>query len=142
MIVSTGTGSSGWLYGAKRITNFKVHNILNHLKTDAFEKENIQLFKKFQDASDTTQLEEEIANQISSVTHFEPEKDQLYYFVREPFSSTLQNEGFASDIELFSELVDGQICIDGGLQFPVEFGDRVHIDSKPEYKLKCIKFII
>jgi len=34
MIVSTGSGSSGWLYGAKRVTSFNVKAIMKELKTD------------------------------------------------------------------------------------------------------------
>ena len=32
IIVSTGTGSSGWLYGAKRITAVNVEDIIEELK--------------------------------------------------------------------------------------------------------------
>jgi NAD kinase len=31
IIISTGTGSSGWLYGAKRITGKRVHEICNEV---------------------------------------------------------------------------------------------------------------
>ena len=32
IIVAAGTGSSGWLYGAKRMTSFNVHDIIRELK--------------------------------------------------------------------------------------------------------------
>ena len=32
IIISTGTGSSGWLYGAKRITAVSVEDIIEELK--------------------------------------------------------------------------------------------------------------
>lgn len=32
IIISTGTGSSGWLYSAKRITSYNVRNIIKELK--------------------------------------------------------------------------------------------------------------
>ena len=35
IIVSTGTGSSGWLYGAKRMTSYNVRDIVNELKAQA-----------------------------------------------------------------------------------------------------------
>ena len=39
MIISTGTGSSGWLLSARRITATDVRTILNHLGQD----ENLEL---------------------------------------------------------------------------------------------------
>jgi len=43
---------------------------------------------------------------------------------------------------LESELSDGQLCIDGHMKFHIGYGDKVYIDLKPEYRLKCIKFIM
>jgi hypothetical protein len=33
ILISTGTGSSGWLYGAKRMTNREVRNVIEEIKT-------------------------------------------------------------------------------------------------------------
>jgi hypothetical protein len=52
------------------------------------------------------------------------------------------NEGFTDEMTIDSELTDGQVCIDGSLKYKVGFGDKLKIDVKPEYKLKCMKFIM
>lgn len=42
VIVSTGTGSSGWLYGAKRVTNTNVKDIAREL-LELLKKENCEI---------------------------------------------------------------------------------------------------
>lgn len=44
---------------------------------------------------------------MSKETHFSPESKKMYYYVREAYTGTEQNEGFASTIKLTSELSDG-----------------------------------
>jgi hypothetical protein len=44
MIISTGTGSSGWLYGAKRMTSYNVHDIILELKE--YVKDNAEALEK------------------------------------------------------------------------------------------------
>lgn len=85
-------------------------------------------------------LDDELANQISSETHFQAEKESMYYFVREPKIEESFNEGYAEKLVIESELGDGQVCVDGHLKFEVAYGDRIKIDVKPEYRLKCMKF--
>jgi len=89
-------------------------------------------------------LEEELASQISSETHFGSEVKSMYYYVREPNKGASGNptEGYAKKMVLESELNEGQICIDGHLKYDVNYGDHVSIDSMPEHRLKCIKFIM
>ena len=104
IIASTGTGSSGWLYGAKRMTSFNVHDIIETLKTESqSSQENME---RINQSSETLYLEDELANQISSETHFKADCDKIYYYVREPNEST-NNEGFCTKLELESELNDG-----------------------------------
>jgi len=66
----------------------------------------------------------------------------MYYYVREPKIESQFNEGFAERLHLDSELIDGQLCVDGHLKYDVGYGDKVVIDMKPEYRLKCMKFIM
>ena len=66
----------------------------------------------------------------------------MYYYVREPFKDSEQTEGFAKEVILESLLTNGQICIDGAWNFDMTVGDWCKIDIKPEYQLKCIKFIV
>ena len=78
---------------------------------------------------------------MSSDTHFEPELKKMYYYVREPYTGTQFSEGFAQHIKLHSELCDGQICIDGSNKYHMTHGDTCEVDTKPEYRLKCFKFV-
>lgn len=41
IILSTGTGSSGWLYGAKRLTNTNVTDIAHKLQ-EQFSRQNVE----------------------------------------------------------------------------------------------------
>lgn len=36
-------------------------------------------------------------------------------------------------MEIESELIDGQICIDGHLKYDLAYGDKINIDIQPEY---------
>ena len=66
----------------------------------------------------------------------------MYYYVREPGKNGASNEGFAEEILLDSEIHNGRICIDGAIYHDIGFGDKIKADVKPEYALKCIKFIM
>ena len=57
----------------------------------------------------------------------------MYYYVREPFAGLHQNEGFASKLKLTSELMDGQVCIDGQVKHDINWGSVLDLDIKPEY---------
>jgi NAD+ kinase len=71
MIISTGTGSSGWLFSARRITQSDVRTILNQLGN-----------------SDNQELvEEHFAKTVSMQTLFPPEDERFYYFVREGYAT-------------------------------------------------------
>lgn len=77
---------------------------------------------------------------MSSDTHFDPDMQQMFYFVREHFQNTPFKEGFASNIKLLLEFTDGQICVDGSNKYNVSHCDTCELDIKPEYRLKCFKF--
>lgn len=71
----------------------------------------------------------------------------MYYFVREVQSKdylyySMHSEGFCKDLELQSEFLDGRVYIDGYFTHDIGVGDVFHVDSKPEYRLKCIKFLL
>ena len=87
-------------------------------------------------------LDDELANQMSSETHFSAETDKMYYFVREPQHESSTNEGFSTELVVESEFGDGYVCIDGSIKYDIAYGDKVTIDVKPEYRLKCMKFIM
>ena len=51
-------------------------------------------------------------------------------------------EGYARFIKFYSELIEGRIYIDGYYTQDMGIGDEFTIDTKPEYKLKCIRFLV
>ena len=138
ILVSTGTGSSGWLYGAKRVT---VNNVLDIAKElyaleDKENTENVEILQQLIKG----QTADKMADIMSRDTHFSAEAQNMYYFVREPYCDTHKSEGFAKHILLTSEMTDGLICIDGQTKFDLEYGETCEIDFLPEHQLKCIKF--
>lgn len=139
IIVSTGTGSSGWLYGAKRVTAKTLSAVTKQLSgvLDLNPEKAEQLGSKGADMA----LMEELANQMSKQTHFSSESGKMYYYVREPNQHSNRSEGFAQKIILNSELLQGEICADGQAKCEVKFGDLCTIEHKSEYALKCVKFI-
>jgi hypothetical protein len=51
-------------------------------------------------------------------------------------------EGFASHLQYMSELIEGRVYIDGYYRKDIGLGDTFTVDSKPEYRLKCVRFLI
>ena len=143
VIVSTGTGSSGWLYGARRVTTKNISEISKALleKEDQSEPLEEHVKEQLLHALDDPEYTESVAQAMSSDTHFEPELKNMYYYVREPYTGTQFSEGFAQHMKLHSELCDGQICIDGSNKYHMTHGDTCEVDIKPEYRLKCFKFV-
>ena len=79
---------------------------------------------------------------MSKETHFSPESEKIYFYVREPQKYSTNSQGFADKLEVTSELLNGEITIDGQIKCELNYGDKCTIDLKPEYSLKCIKFIV
>ena len=67
LIISTGTGSTGWLYSAKRFTAIDVERALRCLGAHG----------------EPDQVASYIAQSLSDKTIFQPETQSFYYFVRE-----------------------------------------------------------
>ena len=132
MIISTGTGSSGWLFSARRITQSDVRTILNQLGN----QENQEL------------VEDHFAKTVSQETLFPADEKRFYYFVREGYATNNSDgykrhkEGFANEMQYLSELIEGRVYIDGYYRRDIGLGDTFIVDSRPEYRLKCIKFLL
>ena len=61
-------------------------------------------------------------------------KDPTYY--------SRHTEGFAKELEFYSELVEGKVYIDGYYTKNLYMGDKFVVDTRPEYRLKCIRFLL
>jgi hypothetical protein len=128
MIISTGTGSTGWLFSAKRFTETEVQNTLEGLG--------------FCEPVEAIKL---MADQLSENTKFSPSLPQLFYYIREPI---LQQDfeahwqGFGTNVEFLSELLDGRVSIDGLSSVDVGLGDSFTVRCDKNQALKTIKFIL
>lgn len=147
IILSTGTGSSGWLYGAKRMTNQEVRAILNEIQRSEKEpgEQQIELAQSVSKIKELAQsggfIEDELANQVSSETHFHPSKESMYFYVREPRFDSQFREGFAEEVVIESELENAKLCVDGSVHEDINYGDVIINTVRPEYRLKCMKFL-
>lgn len=68
LIISSGTGSTGWLHSAKRFTE---HDVMHALERMGASGEPAEVIKATSD-------------ELSLTTCFEPDREELYYLVREP----------------------------------------------------------
>ncbi len=71
----------------------------------------------------------------------------MYFFVREGYLKDATNfnkhrEGYARHIKYLSELIEGRVYIDGHYTKDIGLGDIFEVDTKPEYRLKCIRFLL
>jgi hypothetical protein len=98
LIVSTGTGSTGWLYAARQITAQQLADIQATLGT-------------LSHADDT--VNEGLAREISDETVFDRGADKMYFCVREGFSMTRAGEGFCQKMVVTSEMLNGEAIVDG-----------------------------
>lgn len=129
LIISSGTGSTGWLHSAKRFTE---HDVMHALERMGCAGEPAEVIKK-------------TADELSLGTCFDPDRNELYYLVREPAIKPDyegQWEGFCKKLEFMSELNDGRVSIDGLSSIDLALGDQFTVSCKPEYALKWIKFIL
>ena len=65
--------------------------------------------------------------------------DKLYFFVREGFSKTTLSEGFVERCTITSEMLNGEVIVDGWLRFDLSIGDQFDLQVGEEYALTGIK---
>jgi len=122
LIISTGTGSTGWLYSVRQITPYQLEAIQNILGSMG-------------DAS--LELNEPLAEELSKETIFRRDRDEMYYCVREGFSFTTgASEGFAKQMTIKSEMIDGQAVVDGWFRTDLSLGDSFSLTADPKYALR------
>lgn len=104
IIVSTGTGSTGWLYSAKQVTP----EVVAHYRVMNGEDKS-QTMYPFK----SSDIDKKIAKEISDHTIFPYDHNQMYYFVREGFQETIISEGFCNQLEFTGEMLGGEVKLDG-----------------------------
>lgn len=70
---------------------------------------------------------------------FRKDDERMYFFVREGFSMTRQSEGFCKKIKVTSEMLNGEVIIDGWHQTDLSIGDQFTLVSDPKYQLRAMK---
>lgn len=105
ILVSTGTGSTGWLYSAKQVTP----EMIAHYRVMLGKEKNESAMFPYKASND----DEIIAKEISDQTIFARDDHQMYYFVREGYQETIISEGFCKNLEFTSEMLNGEVKLDG-----------------------------
>lgn len=57
-------------------------------------------------------------------------------------SFSRHSEGYARQIKYMSELIEGRVYIDGYYTKDIGLGDVFEVDTHPDYRLKCIRFLL
>jgi len=87
-------------------------------------------------------LDYKIAKKISENTKFPSDSPKMYYYVREGFQETHISEGFCKKFHLTSEMLGGQVKLDGHITMDISMGDRFSLEVDPKYHLRCMKLIL
>lgn len=129
IIISTGTGSTGWLYSAKRFTEINVERAL--AKLGAY--------------NEPQEVYQNIAVALSEQTVFKPGNPDMYFMVREPItggSFEPEGLGYAKKVEFLSELIDGRVNIDGMKSIDISLGDIFSVTCDAKNALRGVRFIV
>ena len=84
-------------------------------------------------------INSKLAEEISAETIFAADEDKLYFFVREGFSNTRLSEGFVEKVKVTSEMLNGEVIVDGWLKFDLSIGDSFEMETGADYALTGIK---
>lgn len=84
----------------------------------------------------------QICTEINKKTIFTSSSENMFYLVREGFQETAISEGFAKEIMFTSEMLRGEVKLDGQTTLDIGMGDRFKLTVDPNYALKCMKFIM
>ncbi|CDW71739.1 nad kinase domain-containing protein 1-like [Stylonychia lemnae] len=130
IIISTGTGSSGWLFSARKINPEDIRAV--------------QLLYGCEEVSES--VNRNLASLINSTYVFPYDSDQLYYYVREGYvrhdnSFSWRSEGFCKEIKIVNEIIEGRILIDGYYNYSLEIGEQFKIKTAPDRSLRCLRFL-
>jgi hypothetical protein len=116
LLVSTGTGSSAWLYAARQLNGSKISQIMEKLGAE------------WQSGSKN----ETTARKLSEQTLFPRTDKKMFFFVREGFSLTQMTEGFCKELTVTSEMLNGEIILDGWSAHDLSLGDKFTLVAADE----------
>jgi hypothetical protein len=116
VIVATGTGSNSWLYNARQMNGYKIQRILDKLGS----------------SYQSSRFCSKLARNLSVDTQFDPTEHKMFFFIREGFSLTQMTEGFCWSLKIESEMLDGQVVVDGWKTLDFNLGDKLLMDASDE----------
>ena len=80
-----------------------------------------------------------LSQELSDQTIFPRDDERMYFYVREGFSLTRQSEGFCKKIKVTSEMLNGEVIIDGWYQTDLSIGDTFTLTQSPKHSLRAMK---
>ena len=104
------------MYAAKATSPHTVAHFRSLIGLDEKQKETAMFNWQNEVANDnfaTTELDRLVAKRISDKTLFPVDRDKMYYFVREGFQETRISAGFCQQLVLTSDMLRGEVNIDG-----------------------------
>lgn len=138
ILICTGTGSSAWMANASKIDTDIVRQVLNMTRSiDSKSAKCIDLI------DDTTM--DQIADALSTKTHFDIGSSEIQYFVREVVSNGLRppcknKRGLHKSVTIRSRGWDPTMTLDGIHTYPLPAGQRAHFDTDPSIALRTLTF--
>ena len=123
LIVSTGTGSTGWLHAARQLTVQQLEDVQKLIGSLGVDPE----------------TNDKLAEELSNETNFPRDDPRMYFYVREGFSLTRASEGFCKNMKITSEMLNGKVVIDAWYHRDLSIGDKFTLTSSKDYMLRCMQ---
>ena len=123
LIISTGTGSTGWLHAARQLTVQQLEDVQKLIGSLSVDNE----------------TNDRLAEELSKETNFARDDPRMYFYVREGFSLTRMSEGFCKSMLITSEMLNGQVVIDAWYHRDLSIGDKFKLSSSPDYALRAMQ---
>ncbi|EEB11605.1 NADH kinase, putative [Pediculus humanus corporis] len=136
LCVCTGTGSTSWNLSINRLSQDDVRDILKLYISET----------KGEIDDNFTDLVSYISHNFNDKFQFEPEKQILWYTIRDLISlrvwpypkGIIEPRGYAKTIELKSKCLDAAIIVDGAIFFPFNEGAISILETHPEDALRTV----
>ena len=128
ILLSTGTGSTGWLYNARKANIGYIEDIMLELGFDA------------------STVSKHVRRTVNDFI-FKTNDMRMYYYNREMWADPRKRlqlrdpaiEGFCSTMELKSMCLEGTVVIDGNVAAVMKTGDKIEAKTVAEKQLKCLR---
>eukprot|EP00127_Corallochytrium_limacisporum_P000409 Clim_evm104s11 gene=Clim_evmTU104s11 len=127
IVVSTGTGSTAWLYNVARI-----------------EPDDVQRVLRLAGADDGIQNVDRVTRAFNQDIIFEAHEPLMQYCVREPVSNGIftvgSHRGFAREIKIRSRSWEAVLVVDGNINYKFNDGRMAVLQALPEDALTGVSF--